>query len=265
MSRIPLVATVVGALLVGGATTGVTFASWSNQRPLHANGVQSGRLSFTATSPGAVAVDQTAGSTADSTFVLDDTSTGKNNQQRITASVAGTPAGITARVGTSCLTATTASVAVDTTPSSANQSLCVRVTVSNQPTTAVSGSVTVSISGAQRPAGWSTPLTTVSVPVTVNTGMTLTCAGSPANNTVRIEWTPTPGGGPYTVGWSSSPTGPFTQNVQGSLFVTFADYSWTGNVTRYFGVSTMLSSPTMSSNVLKVTRNSSRDFTCEPM
>jgi hypothetical protein len=188
MSRIPLVATVVGVLLVGGATTGGTFASWSNQRQLHANGVQSGQLSFTATSPGAVAVDKTAGYTADSTFVLDDTSVGKNNRQRITASVAGTPAGITARIGTSCATATTASVAVDTTPTSANQTVCVRVTSS---TTAVSGNVTVNISGAQRPTGWSTPTTTVSVPITVNTpgpaAPVLSCR--PRNgNTISFTW-----------------------------------------------------------------------------
>ena len=188
MSRIPLVAAVVGVLLVGGATTGGTFASWTSQRPLHANGVQSGQLSFTATSPGAVAVDQTAGSTADSTFVLDDTSTGKNNQQRITASIVGTPAGITAKIGTSCATATSASVAVDTTPTSANQTLCVKVTSS---TTAVSGDVTVSLSGAQRPTGWSTPTSTVPIPVTVNTpgpaAPMLSCR--PRNgNTISFTW-----------------------------------------------------------------------------
>ncbi len=218
MSRIPL-ATVVGALLVGGATTGGTFASWNSHRPLHANGVQSGKLSLTATSPGAVAVDQTAGSTADSTFVLDDTSTGKNNQQRITASVAGTPAGITAKIGTSCATATSASVAVDTTPTSANQSLCVRVTVSNQPATAVSGDVTVTISGAQRPAGWSTPIATVSVPVTVSTpgpaAPVLSC-GPRSGNTISFTWTSV-SGETYTLFTATSnveasyaPAGPVT-------------------------------------------------------
>jgi hypothetical protein len=216
MSRIPLVATVVGALLVGGATTGGTLASWNSQRPLHANGVQSGQLSFKATSPGAVAVDQTAGSTAESTFVLDDTSTGKNNQQQITASVAGTPAGITATIGTSCATAATASVAVDTTPTSANRTLCVKVTSS---TTAVSGDVTVTISGAQRPTGWSTPIATVSVPVTVSTpgpaAPVLSC-GPRSGNTISFTWTSV-SGETYTLFTATSnveasyaPAGPVT-------------------------------------------------------
>lgn len=223
MSRIPLVATVVGALLIGGATTGGTFASWSNQRQLHAHGVQSGQLSFTATSPGAVAVDQTAGYTADSTFVLDDTSVGKNNRQRITASVAGTPAGITARIGTSCASATTASVAVDTTPTSADQSLCVRVTV-DMPTTAVSGNVTVTISGAQRPTGWSTPSTMLQVPVTVTPAVStpvapvISCGAFQSNGNYSFTWTALDGL-TYSVHRSTGP------NLDGS----FATVTATGN------------------------------------
>ena len=164
MSRIPLIATVVGALLVGGATTGVTRASWADQRSLHAHQVTAGSMSFTATSPGAVTVSQAAGSTADTSFVLDDTSAGKNLQQRITATVATTPAGVTATVGTSCASATTASDFVDTTPTSPNQTLCAKVTSS---TTAVSGNVTINLSGAQRPSGWATPVLTVTFQVTV--------------------------------------------------------------------------------------------------
>jgi hypothetical protein len=164
MSRIPLIAAVVGALLVGGATAGVTQASWTDQRQLHAHGATAGSMSFTATSPGAVSVDKVSTSSAETSFVLDDTSAGKNLQQRITATVASTPAGITATVGTSCAGATTGSVFVDTTPNSPNQSLCVRVTSS---TTAVSGTVTINLSGAQRPTGWATPLLTLTFQVTV--------------------------------------------------------------------------------------------------
>jgi hypothetical protein len=164
MSRIPLIAAVVGALLVGGATTGVTHASWTGQRHLQAHQVSAGSMSFTATSPGAVTVDKVSGSTAETSFVLDDTSAGKNLQQRITATVAGAPAGVTATVGTSCTT-TAASASVDTTPTSLDQTLCVKVASSP---TAVSGTVTVSIAGAQQPTGWSTPVLTRTIPVTVN-------------------------------------------------------------------------------------------------
>lgn len=262
MSRIPLVAAAVGALLVGGATTGGTFASWTSQRPLHANDVQSGQLSFTATSPGAVAVDQTAGSTADTTFVLDDTSTGKNNQQRITASVAGTPAGITAGIGTSCATATSASVAVDTTPTSPNQSLCVRVTVTNQPTTAVSGDVTVSISGAQRPTGWSTPISTIRVPVTIISGLSLECGGS-LNPTPRFQITWTDAGAlVYSVYRASTPNGPW-QLVAVTPSREYAEGQWGQNQKSYFKVEASPNGILVTSNVLQVERNgNSNQFKC---
>ncbi len=261
MSRIPLVATVVGALLVGGATTGGTFASWTYQRPLHANGVQSGQLSFTATSPGAVAVEQTAGNTAESTFVLDDTSTGKNNQQRITASIVGTPAGITAKIGTSCATATSASVAVDTTPTSANQTLCVKVTSS---TTAVSGDVTVSLSGAQLPTGWSTPTSIVSLPVHVAAGMVLSCAESqkdPAR--IRVTWGDI-GAGSYTVYRAENTDGPWTPRavVAGT---SYTETEWSNSQRSFFKVEPLINPFAVTSNVLSVKRNgNSHNFECAP-
>ena len=56
----------------------------------------------------------------------------------------------------------------------------------------VSGDVTVTISGAQRPAGWSTPIATVSVPVTVSTpgpaAPVLSC-GPRSGNTISFTWT----------------------------------------------------------------------------
>lgn len=200
MSRIPLTAAVVGALLVGGATTGVTRASWTDQRQLHAHGATAGSMSFTATSPGAVSVDKVSTSTAETSFVLDDTSAGKNLQQRITATIATTPAGITATVGTSCASATTASVAVDTTPTSPDQSLCVRVMSS---TTAVSGTVTINLLGAQQPTGWSTPLVSRSFQVTANDGAPpaapmLACGTFQSNGVFSFAW-PTLSGVTYTV------------------------------------------------------------------
>ena len=162
--RIPFVVAVVGALLVGGATTGGTNASWSGQRTLAANSVSSGQMSYTATTPGGVTVSKVAGAFADTTLVLDDTSVGKKLGQRITATVGTTPTGVTATVGTTCPGAASV-VTVDTTPTSADQTLCVRVTSSP---TAVSGDVTLNLSSAQRPvAGWTTTPITRSFVVTV--------------------------------------------------------------------------------------------------
>lgn len=198
MSRIPLIVAVVGALLVGGATTGTTRASWTDQAPLQQHGVASGQMSYTATTPAGVSVDQVAGATADTTFVLDDTSAGKNLTQRITATVAGAPTGVTATVGTSC--PGSATVFVDTTPTSADQTLCVRVTSS---ATAVSGDVTINLSSAQRPAaGWTTPIITRTFPVTVTTpapsAATLAC-GSSTNNSHTFSWASVTGATSYSV------------------------------------------------------------------
>ena len=262
MSKIPFVAAVVGALLIGGATTGVTHASWTNQRQLQAHGVQAGAMSFTATTPGAVAVDRTASSTADSTFVLDDTSAGKNLQQRITASVAGTPAGITARIGTAC-NATTTSVAVDTTPTSANQTLCVRVTSS---TTAVSGNVTVNLSGSQRPSGWTTPTATVSVPVTVRSaGLTASCGDnvSPGPQ-FRITWNDVDAS-LYSVYRAPSASGPWQLvAITGANNRQYVEDSWSQNGQWFFAVVAHTSWwADETSNVLSVKRNgNSNNFNC---
>ena len=263
MSRIPLVAAVVGALLVGGATTGGTHASWTNARQLQAHGVHAGSMSFTSTSPGAVAVDMTAGSTADSTFVLDDTSVGHNLRQRITASVAGTPAGITARIGTSCATATTASVSVDTSPTSSNQTLCVKVTSS---TTAVSGDVTVSISGAQRPIGWATPAATVSVPVTVSSAALALSCGQSVNPSpgYRITWNDVDADF-YTVYRSSGANGPWQwAGLTGPNTLHYVEDEWTNGQRSYFVVEAVTDwSVSGTSNVLSVRRSgNSHNFSC---
>lgn len=183
-SKIPLIVAVVGALLVGGATTGSTRASWTSQAPLQQHSVASGQMSYAATTPGAVAVARTVGATADTTFVVDDTSAGKNLTQRITASVAGTPTGVTATIGTSCPGAS--SVTVDTTPTSPDQTLCVRVTSS---TTAVSGNVTINLNSAQRPTtGWTT--STISRSISVTVGNILTCpATSNTASGMPLSWT----------------------------------------------------------------------------
>lgn len=198
-SKIPLIAAVVGALLVGGATTGTTRASWTSQASLRSSSVGSGQMGYTATTPAGVTVNKVAGSTADTTFVLDDTSLGKNLAQSITASVGTTPTGVSATVGTSCPGGP--SVSVDTTPTSPDQTLCVRVTSSS---TAVSGNVTINLNSAQRPtAGWTTPAITRTVAVTVNQPATLpaptglACTGG--SGTSVLTWNAVSGATGYQV------------------------------------------------------------------
>jgi hypothetical protein len=269
MSRIPLIAAVVGALLVGGATAGVTQASWTDQRQLHAHGATAGSMSFTATSPGAVSVDKVSTSSAETSFVLDDTSAGKNLQQRITASVASSPAGVTATVGTSCAGATTGSVFVDTTPNSPNQTLCAKVTSS---TTAVSGTVTINLSGAQRPTGWATPVAQVAVPVTVNAVVTpppavpasFRCTGFDNNNIVRFAWDAVPAAEKYRVYLSGSAT--FVEATAPATTLAANRNTWViGNgvpVTFLVKSYTAAGGESAASNTVTVTFGSGR--TCSP-
>lgn len=188
--RFVFVAAVVGALLVGGATTGGTRASWSDHATASTSSITVGQLAFAATTPTGVTVDKVAGSTATTGLVVDDTSLGKTLKQQITASVTSVPSGVTATIGTTCPGA--ASVQVDTTPTSADVALCVRVVSSPM---AVTGNVTIQLTGAQQPSGWTTPSTTRSFSVTVNQPTSppiapvLSCE-SRSNNDFTYSWAP---------------------------------------------------------------------------
>ena len=259
ISRIPLIAAVVGALLVGGATTGVTHASWTGQRHLQAHQVSAGSMSFTATSPGAVTVNKVSGSTAETSFVLDDTSAGKNLVQRITATVASAPTGVTATVGTSCTT-TAASAFVDTTPTSLNQTLCVKVTSSP---TAVSGTVTLNISGAQRPTGWATPVITRTFTVTVNSGTapaapTLVC-GTSTTNSHTFPWAPVVGATSYNVYRSNTTNADASYALAQNVLTPSYLASFSGNQTSFFRVKAVSATGLESaySNTLRVVRSGS--------
>src|SRR5690349_14483096 len=101
MSRIPFVAAVVGALLIGGATTGGTHAKWVKAQNLAASSVSSGTMDFTLGSPSTLpTLNKVAGAEGQATFVATDTGAGKNLVQRITATISGTPTGVTAFVAT---------------------------------------------------------------------------------------------------------------------------------------------------------------------
>jgi hypothetical protein len=259
--RIPFIAAVVGALLVGGATTGTTRASWVDQAPLQAAAVSSGSMSFTTTTPPGVTLAQADGETADTSFVVDDTSVGRNLAQRITATVTGAPAGVTATVGTAC-GSTGPSVSVDTTPTSANQNLCVRVTSSSS---ATSGQVTINLTGAQRPSGWATPVTTVTVPVATSSALVLSCGGSASPSPAyRLTWNDLDAS-LYSVYRSSSADGPWELvHITGSQNRQYVEDEWSNNQVSHFRVIAHLSWwSDETSNVLRVRRNgASNNFTC---
>lgn len=265
-SRIPLIAAVAGALLVGGATTGVTHASWTSQRHLQAHQVSAGSMSFTATSPGAVTVNKVSGSTAETSFVLDDTSAGKNLVQRITATVADVPTGVTATVGTSCTT-TAATAFVDTTPTSLDQTLCVKVTSSP---TAVSGTVTLKFSGAQRPTGWATPVLTRTFAVTVNSSFSLGCPTvGTTRNLMPLTWTTAPGATAYSVREDTAVNGSFTTQVfsdsTAPLDTTYP-VTMTDPGSRYYLVRATTPSGAVVTNKVLVTRagnNGQNNMSCQ--
>jgi len=199
-SRILLRVAVVGALLVGGATTASTRASWTDQANLASSSVSSGTMSLAASAaPATLSVAK--GSSATSVITVGDTSSpaAKNLVQRITPAVTGTlPAGVTAtlttRSGGTCTG--TAQSPVTTTPGG-SLTTCLNVTVANS-ATATSATVTVGVTGQQMragsPAGWSTPTQTVSVPVSITGGSApsapvISCGAYVANGTYSITWT----------------------------------------------------------------------------
>jgi len=268
--RIPLVATVVGALLVGGATTGSTVALWRDQAGLAQSQVESGRLSYTASTPSGVTVAKTEGSTADTVITVDDTSLGKNIAQRITANIGSTPAGVTATVGTTCGGTTNF---VDTTPASTDQTFCVRVASS---TSAVDGNVAVSLNSVQRPgAGWSTPTISRSVAVTVTVPPAPT---GPANfrcgattvdrgkvTSVTLSWDPVAGSSRYVVRRVPQPyTGlPTVHAEPTSSTTTVGVGTLVNNVTYRFQVTAIGQTESQPSTYLYV-RELGNSLSCSP-
>lgn len=188
-SRIPLIVAVVGALLVGGATTGSTYASWTDQVTQGGDGITTGRIGFShAESKVSFAVNKTT-STSDTVEVtVTDQSLGKNMVQRITPSVATGP-GVTAllRTKASGACAGTAQPAVNLTPAT-QFTTCVVVTVDPN-TTLTTSSVTVTLLSHQMwgssAAGWRAPAQTFSIPVAITQPPSGPAAPSLTNCSVR--------------------------------------------------------------------------------
>lgn len=185
--RVPLVTAVIGALLVAGATTGTTYASWVDQAPLHQSGVGSAAMSLGASDAPASTL-LAPGATTTVPVTVTDTSSGaaKNLVQRVTAT-ASVPTGVTVALtrdtGSGC--PGSAFTSRDTQPGGSFV-LCVRLTAA---ATASSGTVQVVLTGRQVQGsvvqGWTTSRT-VSLPVAVvPNAPVLSCQGS------TLSWTAT--------------------------------------------------------------------------
>lgn len=207
MKRAVVAATVLGALLVGGAGTGgSTYARWVDQVKQGSSSVLSGSMGFTAAAaPASLSVGRgTSGSTV---VTVTDTSQGKNLVQRVTPTVAatnGVSASLVTRSGGSCTSTAQGPVAL--TPSQAF-STCVSVSVP-QGTVAGSATVTVTLNGAQvrggSATGWTFGPRTVSIPVTITGSVpaapVLTCAsGSGSSTGYTFSWPAVTDATGYTV------------------------------------------------------------------
>ena len=198
-SRTLLLAAVVGVLLVGGATTGGTHASWVSRANLQPTGVASATMGLAATAaPATLSVER--GSSATTRVTVNDTSStaARNLRQRVTPTLTGTlPSGVTATLATATANgcAATAQGAVDLAPGG---SFTTCLTVSASASAAVpTATLNVTYAGAQvrgtTVAGWTTAAQTVTVPVTiVVVEPALAC--SPGN----ASWQ-----GSYTFSWSA--------------------------------------------------------------
>jgi len=272
-ARIPVVA-VVGALLVGGATTGTTHASWRDQASATSGTVASGAMALSAAaSPTGLSV--TRGTTGTTLVTISDVSSpqAKNLVQRLTPTLTGTlPAGVSAtlttRSGSSCTS--NAQGAVATSPGGSIVT-CLNVSVTAG-STASNATVNVSIAGQQlrggAPVGWAATPHTVAVPVTVTTptvpsAPVLSCVSASGT---QISWTAT--GTTYHVFESASATtwspNPLVQGTSATTYTPPNTNGWSQNEVRFYRVVAVNSTGTSSpSNVIKVSRNgNSTNVTC---
>jgi hypothetical protein len=269
MSRIPFVAAVVGALLIGGATTGGTHATWVNAQSLAASTAKSGSMDFTLGAPSTLAAIN-AGSEGQTTFVVTDTGVGKKLVQRITATVASTPAGVSAFVatGSTCGGSTAPAAFADKTPSDASrtQTYCVRVMST---ATAVSGNVTLSVTGAQRPSGWSVAAKTVTIPVTITQpappAPALVCSGTSSDPNARtFTWTSVGSGATYQVYRQAPGATTFTPLTPTQSATTFTETNLGANLTSLFKVKSILNGvESIFSSTVTISRNgNSANYNC---
>ena len=203
--RTLFVVAVVGALLVGGATTGSTHASWVDQANRAAHAVGSGQMSRTGASvPSSLSVVKGQTGSTKVTATNSSSAAAKNLVQRITPTVSLTTAPAMAGGVSATLTTTTVGGSCTSTaqgpvsPSAGNSVVfCANVSATSA-ATATAATVTITLTGQQlrngSPQGW-TGSQTVVIPVTVTTPTPATpvLACTEVGNDVRVTWNEVPG------------------------------------------------------------------------
>lgn len=203
--RIPFIVAVVGALLVGGATTGSTRASWVDQENRAAQAVASGQMSRSGASvPTSLSITKGQTGTTQVTATNSSSAAAKNLVQRITPTVSvtttpGPAGGVSATLTTTNAGGSCTGTAQGPVSPSAGNSFVFCVNVSATPaTTAGAATVTATLTGQQMrngtPQGW-TGSQTVIIPVTLTTPTpatpVLTC--TEVGNDVQVAWNEVPG------------------------------------------------------------------------
>ena len=296
--RTPLAVAVVGALLVGGATTGTTLALWRDQAIVPASSLTSGSMSHTVLNGGDTRlgnVSLVAGEPSATTVtgtVRDTSAAGsKNLRQDIRVasvelanptnnlSAADLRLAVTSKTSASCPADVPASTAAGyasadlyrTAPISPAYDVCVVVAaIAGAP--ASTGTLRLTFAGEQvRPdgsaSGWTSSTTaTVILAITssppaepvLGCGAPVAVTGDPG---YRIEWSET--GTTYQVYRSLEPTGPFTL-VSTQTSISYTDPDFGRSEDRYFRVRAVnASGESTDSNTLKVERNgNSSNFRC---
>ena len=292
---------VVGALLVGGATTGTTLARWRDQANLPASGVTSGSMSHTVLNGGdarigTLSLAAGASTATPVTATVRDTSApgSRNLRQDIRladvdladATNGLTPhhllVSVTKKPSSGCPTAPPATVAAGyagavldrTAPASPAYEVCVTMAaVAGAPPSA--GTLRLTFAGQQvRPdgslGGWASR-TTATVHLTITSGApatpVLSCrepAPSAGDPGYRIEWTAT--GPMYQVHRAKTATGPYTV-VATQASTLYTDPAFGKSEVRFLRVRAVnTSGESGDSNVLKVERNGNSDnVKCGPV
>jgi hypothetical protein len=228
-------------------------------------------MNFSLDPPSALAsLSNTAGSEGAATFVATDSGVGKNLVQRITATIASAPTGVTAYVaaGSTCSGTTTTSAFADKSPSDAarTQTYCVRVVSSS---TAVPGNVTLNVTGAQRPSGWSVLAKTVTIPVTITQAApaapALVCSATNSDPNARtFTWTSVGSGATYQVYRQAPGASTFTALTPTQSTTTFTETNLGANLTSLFKVKSILNGvESVFSSTVTISRNgNSANYNC---
>jgi hypothetical protein len=279
--RTPLVVAVVGALLVGGATTGTTLAQWRDQAAMPAGGITSGSMSHAVEDPGS-ALELTAGSGVTTTVLVRDTSSAAARNLRQTIRIRD----VALVDPTSGLSRSNLSLSVErkpwsgcSTPGSGPDRLprslgttspgetievCLAV-VADASTPTSAGSLRLDLAAEQvrpdgSPAGWtSESIATISLTVAAPTLPSTPTVACHSGKGATFGWTE--GGSYYKVYRAAESSGPFTVvSTQTAAEYTDSGSGFSKNEVRFFRVRAVnASGESVDSQVVLIERNGSSD------